>query len=55
MDEIKEMIYRAMPSDWKTNYNNSGKELHAESLETIERYMSQQQVEEGNAAAVLSM
>jgi hypothetical protein len=38
-----------MPSDWRTNCINSGKELHSKSLESIERYMStQQQVEERN-------
>jgi hypothetical protein len=38
-----------MPTDWRTNYINSGKGLHADSLESIERYMSTQlQVEEQN-------
>mmetsp|Transcript_10792 Transcript_10792/g.15591 ORF Transcript_10792/g.15591 Transcript_10792/m.15591 type:complete len:95 (+) Transcript_10792:655-939(+) len=42
-EEIKDIIYRAMPASWKTNFVNSGKEIHEESLESIERYMSTQQ------------
>jgi len=42
-EEIKDIIYQAMPGGWKTNFINSGKEIHEESLESIERYMSTQQ------------
>ena len=44
--EIKDIVYRAMPGGWKTNFVNSGKEIHEESLESIERYMSTQQTAE---------
>jgi len=42
-EEIKDIVYRAMPGGWKTNFVNSGKEIKEESLESIERYMSTQQ------------
>jgi len=42
-EEIKDIIYRAMSGGWKNNFVNSGKEIHDETLESIERYMSTQQ------------
>ena len=48
-EEIKDIIYEAMPRGWKTNYINSGKEIHKETLESIKRYMSTQQTSEEKA------
>ena len=47
-EAIKDIIYKAMPRGWKTNYINSGKKIHEETLESIERYMSTQQTSEEN-------
>eukprot|EP00590_Aulacoseira_subarctica_P007578 CAMPEP_0172416566 /NCGR_PEP_ID=MMETSP1064-20121228/3087_1 /TAXON_ID=202472 /ORGANISM="Aulacoseira subarctica , Strain CCAP 1002/5" /LENGTH=318 /DNA_ID=CAMNT_0013154355 /DNA_START=79 /DNA_END=1030 /DNA_ORIENTATION=- len=41
-DEIKEIAYRGMPSEWRKNFANSGKKVYSESLEAIESYMSTQ-------------
>ena len=50
-NEIKEKVYRGMPSEWRKNFANSGKKVYSESLETIESYMSTQSDLEGNKKA----
>jgi len=50
-DEIKEIAYRGMPSEWRKNFANSGKKVYSESLEAIESYMSTQSDLEGNKKA----
>jgi len=47
-EEIKEIAFRGMPSEWRKNFANSGKKVYSESLEAIESYMSTQSDLEGN-------